>query len=72
MGGFSDGSLKLYSSNRGEKLVEIAAHGRWINTVDIAKTQGLVCCSRCYSVTVSLSLCSYYQHQKMVLHQCGN
>ena len=45
MGGFSDGSLKLYSINRGERLVEIAAHGRWINAVDIAKTQGLVCCA---------------------------
>ena len=50
MGGFSDGRIRLYSTSRGEKLVEIAAHARWINGLDMARGQGLVSVCVCVCV----------------------
>ena len=40
--GFSNGQIRLYSVETGQKTVEIAAHGRCITALDVARDSGLV------------------------------
>ena len=42
MAAFSNGVIRLYSVDNGQKMVEIAAHGRCINAIDVAENTGLV------------------------------
>lgn len=41
-GGFANGQIVIYDSDSGAKMVEIAAHSRCINALDIALQAGLV------------------------------
>lgn len=48
IGGFANGLVKLYDACSGAKLVEVAAHARCINALDLAPEAGLVSmCSVC-------------------------
>ncbi len=42
IGGFANGQLKIHDSVVGITLIEIAAHGRCITSLDIATQPGLV------------------------------
>ena len=42
IGGFTNGQIIIYNSESGAKMVEIAAHARCINALDIAPDAGLV------------------------------
>ena len=42
IGGYGDGTVRVCSSRSGTVLVEIHAHSRWINSIDVAKDTGLV------------------------------
>ena len=36
IGGFGNGKIRIYNSENGRELVEIAAHARWINSLDVS------------------------------------
>ena len=42
IGGFTNGQIVIYNSDSGAKLIEIAAHARSINALDVAPDSGLV------------------------------
>ena len=42
IGGFANGQLRLYNSESGMKLVEIAAHARSITALDVASSAAMV------------------------------
>jgi hypothetical protein len=42
IGGFTNGQIVIYNSDSGAKAVEIGAHARSINGLDVAPDSGLV------------------------------
>ena len=42
IGGFTDGLIKIYNCETSAKMIEIAAHARYINALDVAVQAGLV------------------------------
>ena len=37
-----DGKVRMYNGTSGSLLIEIAAHGRWISSLDVARENSLV------------------------------
>ena len=60
IGGYGDGTMRVCSSRSGTVLVEVHAHSRWINSIDVAKDTGLV-----YNNTV---LILTYSHTLTLVH----
>ena len=42
IGGFTNGQIVIYNSDSGAKAIEITAHARSINALDVAPDSGLV------------------------------
>lgn len=42
IGGFTNGLIKIYNCETSAKMIEIAAHARYINAMDVAVQTGLV------------------------------
>lgn len=42
IGGYGSGHLRVFSMSKGLLLAEVAAHAKWINAVDVAKSSGLL------------------------------
>ena len=40
--GFANGQISIYSPDRGQRLIDLNAHSKWINGIDIAPKTGLV------------------------------
>ena len=47
IGGYANGQIVIYDSDSGAKMVEIAAHARCINAMDVATKAGLVSLYSC-------------------------
>ena len=42
IGGYGCGHIRVFNATSGSMLVEVSAHSRWINAIDISKESGLV------------------------------
>ena len=62
IGGYGDGTMRVCSSRSGTVLVEVHAHSRWINSIDVARDTGLVCALLAYSFTHSLTHSHTHTH----------
>ena len=40
--GYGSGHLRVFSATNGKMCVEAAAHAKWVTSVDVAKSSGLV------------------------------
>ncbi|XP_003384692.1 PREDICTED: WD repeat-containing protein 54-like [Amphimedon queenslandica] len=40
--GFANGQVSIYSPDRGQRLIDVNAHSKWINGIDIAPKTGLI------------------------------
>jgi len=45
VGAFGSGHIRIFSSLKGSLLSEVTAHARWINAIDVAPANGMVCTS---------------------------
>lgn len=42
VGGYGSGHIRIFSVTTGKMAAEVAAHARWINSVDVSPDTGLV------------------------------
>ena len=64
IGGFANGQLRLYDSQTGLKLIEVAAHGRPVMALDVAPLAGMVSECVCIHANLFSSLGTVWANKK--------